>query len=91
MKSLKVGNWLFEVKQIKAIKVDKKGEPYSGIATINIINDELHIDGLLMKDSASSRSDIEDIKTFISGLGFDEYKYNRYNKDRKMRKLKKEI
>ncbi len=91
MHKVRVGNWLFEVKQIKAIRVNEDGDPYNGIATINIVNDEIHIEGLLMKDGVSDKSDIEDIKEFISGLGFDEYHYTRYNKNKQKRKLKKEI
>ena len=34
-KHVKIGEWIFEVKLVRALKVEKYGQPYSAIANCN--------------------------------------------------------
>ena len=46
-KEIQVGDWSFEIVQIRARKTPKYGNPYTGICNITIVNGEPHIEGLL--------------------------------------------
>lgn len=60
---VRMDNWIFEIKMIRALKVDSYGKPYEAIAQLNINGDFGYLDGALHahQDSFSQ----EDIKTFI--------------------------
>lgn len=65
-----MSNWAFETKQIVARKSKNFGDAYTGVLTITITDGVPHIEGLLCTDF--TKEDFEEIKAFISGLGFKE-------------------
>ena len=77
---VKVNNWIFEVKMVRAIRVDDFGNPYSAIANLNINGDNLYIDGLMTNQNQDFTR--EDYQTFINicqqldikNANFDRYK-----------------
>jgi hypothetical protein len=71
-----VGDWNFEFVQIRARKTKTYGSEYSGIATINIINGEPCIDGLLCKDSFSL-TDYKAFEEFLTTYGFNSVNFCR--------------
>jgi hypothetical protein len=42
-----MGEWVFEVKMVKALKVKKHGEPYSAIPNLTANGDQMYIDSHL--------------------------------------------
>jgi len=48
-RQIKIDGWIFEVKAMRALKVDRYGEPYRAIANINLNGDSAFIDGLMTK------------------------------------------
>tara|TARA_Y100000034_G_C6639001_1_gene279257 strand:- start:116 stop:412 length:297 start_codon:yes stop_codon:yes gene_type:complete len=44
-----IDGWIFEVKAMRALKVERYGEPYKAIANINLNGDSAFIDGLMTK------------------------------------------
>lgn len=80
---VQIDNWVFEVKSIKAIKVDNYGSPYSAVASFTITGDNAYIDGLLTNDGEEFTK--SDYQTFIkmsqqlnlSQVNFDRFKRNR--------------
>lgn len=83
------GNWLFEIKVVRAIKCNKYGDAYSAAATINIVDGEAHVEGLISKDELSAIDNIE-LERYIKELGFSYYVYSRY-KNGKKRIIRKAI
>lgn len=74
------GDWVFEIKTVRALRIDKSGKPYSAIANCNINGNAMYIDGLLTKDNEDFNK--EDWLTFhkISNrMGLDKITYHRYH------------
>lgn len=83
----KVGNWCFEIKQVRAIRANKFGEPYDATALITIVNGQVAIENLLAVDSFT-RSDFNDIHTYLKQLGFKQADWRRFNKNGQSKKEK---
>ena len=64
--------WISEVKEVRLIKVDKYGEPYTAIVTIKIVNGQCNVESLLSINKLT-RKDIMRIQQEVVNLGFDEY------------------
>jgi len=57
-KHVKIDDWIFEVKTVRALRVDKHGNPYSAIANLTLNGDNVYIDGLLTRENEKfSRKD----------------------------------
>lgn len=82
---VKVGSWIFELKQVRAIKADDFHLPYSATVLITIVNGEPSIENLLSVEGFT-RSDYNDIKEFLNGIGFDGAEWQRFNKCGKAKK-----
>lgn len=77
---IELNNWIFEIKSIRAIKVDTYGKPYSAAANLCINNDHAFIDGVMTRDQTNL--DDDDYATFMSlcqKLGISEVKFNNFN------------
>lgn len=84
-------NWLFEVKEVRAIKAKSYGERYTANVRLVIVNGELSIEGMLVKEGVKLKlSDIKEIEHQIKEIGFNEYFYIRYKNGEKI-KVKKSI
>lgn len=78
-KHMKIGDWIFEVKMVRALKVDDYGKPYSAIANCNINGDAMYIDGLLTQDEESfTRDDFKSFNDFCFQMGLKQCSYHRY-------------
>ncbi|REL25619.1 hypothetical protein DXX93_03010 [Thalassotalea euphylliae] len=55
-------DWIFEVKLVRALKVDSYGQPYRAIAQLNINGDFAFVDGSL--HAAQDTFSAQDIATF---------------------------
>ena len=46
---IKIGDWIFEVVQVRARRAKEYGADYNGIAVITITNNKPNIEGMLCK------------------------------------------
>ena len=82
---VQVDDWIFEVKALRAIRVNEYGKPYSAIANLNINGNNVYIDGLLTRDDKEFTK--EDYMAFkkvcqsleIKKVTFDRYKHEKAN------------
>jgi len=78
LRYVEVDEWIFELKSIRAIKVDSYGEPYNSIANICINGDSAYIDGLMTRDRDDNKLNSDDYSTFMKlcqGLGISQVKF----------------
>ncbi len=81
LKHVKIGEWIFEVKMVRALKVDEYGKPYSAIANCNINGDCMYVDGLLTKDGGGlNNEDVQSLIEYCQQLGLNRISYHRYKK-----------
>ncbi len=68
-RQVQIGDWIFEVKMVRAIKVAKYGEPYRAIANLCLNDNNAYIDGLLLKDQQQlSKTDRSTFMQFCSQM-----------------------
>ncbi|WP_293761043.1 hypothetical protein [uncultured Paraglaciecola sp.] len=73
-----MGEWVFEVKMVKALKVKKHGEPYSAIANLTANGDQMYIDShLAVNDEELSKEDFMTIYKFCQSMGMKNISYDR--------------
>lgn len=78
-KHVKIGEWIFEVKMVRALKVDDYGQPYAAIANCNINGDAMYVDGLLAKNQKTfTKDDFDAFTLFGQQLGLKQISYHRY-------------
>jgi hypothetical protein len=78
-KHVEIGEWVFEVKMIRALKVSEYGKPYSAIANCNINGDVMYIDGLLTKnEQVFTKNDANSFNEFCYKMGLKQCSYHRY-------------
>jgi len=76
---IKIGDWCFEVKMVRALKVSEYGQPYTAIANCNINGNSMYVDGLLTKnDEEFTKEDFMVFHEFSQQLGLDSFAYHRY-------------
>jgi len=86
-KHVKVGEWIFEVKMVRALKVDQYGQPYSAIANCNINGDTMYIDGLLTKDQQNfNKDDFDSFTEFGKIMDLKQISYHRYQNGKSVTK-----
>lgn len=76
---IELNNWIFEIKSIRAIRVDTYGEPYSATANLCINNDSAYIDGVMTRDQVDLEQ--EDYLTFMAlcqKLGISKVKFDNF-------------
>lgn len=78
-KHVQIGEWIFEVKMIRALKVSEYGKPYSAIANCNINGEVMYVDGLLTKnEQVFTKSDMNSFNEFCHQMGLKQCSYHRY-------------
>jgi len=76
---IQVGDWFFELKAVRALKVDEYGEPYKAIANCNINGDKMYVDGLLTKNGEEfTKKDFLSFYQFCQKIGIDSCSYHRF-------------
>ncbi|MCJ8318546.1 MAG: hypothetical protein MJK12_02865 [Colwellia sp.] len=76
---IKIGDWCFEVKMVRALKVSEYGLPYTAIANCNINGNSMYVDGLLTKNEEEfTKEDFMVFHKFSQQLGLDSFSYHRY-------------
>jgi hypothetical protein len=76
---IQLDNWVFEIKTVRALRVDNYGEPYSAIANLNLHGDEAYVDGLMTSpDQDFSREDYRIFENFARKLNIKQAKFDRF-------------
>ena len=76
---IQVNDWIFEIKMVRAIKVNDYGQPYSAIANFNINGDSAYIDGLMTSNEESfNRDDYQTFVKFCQQLEIKKVKFDRF-------------
>lgn len=81
---IQLDNWIFEVKSVRAIKVNSYGKPYDAIANFSFNGDSAYIDGLMTRDDEKFSK--EDYQVFmrlcqkfeLKQAQFDRFKNNQF-------------
>jgi len=77
---IQIGDWCFELKMVRALKVNEYGQPYSAIANCNISGDSMYVDGLMTKEGHEfTKDDFMTFYRFTEALGLDNFSYHRYH------------
>jgi hypothetical protein len=77
---VELNNWIFEIKSIRAIKVDNYGDPYKATANLCVNNDSAYVDGVMTRDQSDLEQ--EDYVTFMQlceKLGISKVKFDTFN------------
>ncbi|WP_441002149.1 hypothetical protein [Pseudocolwellia agarivorans] len=77
---IELNNWIFEIKSIRAIRVDTYGEPYSATANLCINSDSAYLDGVMTRDQKDLKE--EDYLTFMAlceKLGITKVKFDNFS------------
>lgn len=70
---IQIDNWIFEVKMVRALRVQEYGEPYSAIANISLNGSSAYIDGMMQKNQQQlSNEDMLVFKTYCQQMSIDE-------------------
>lgn len=78
---IQIDNWIFEVKMVRALRVQNYGEPYSAIANIKLNGNNAYIDGMMQKDLQQfNEEDIKVIKKFCQRMSIDEISIDSNNR-----------
>ena len=74
------GDWVFEIKTVRALRIDDSGKPYSAVANCNINGNSMYIDGLLTKDEQDfSKEDFLTFHKVCKRMGLEKIIYHRYH------------
>lgn len=70
---IQIDNWIFEVKLVRALRVQNYGEPYSAIANIKLNGNNAYIDGMMQKDLQKfSKEDVNVIKKYCQKMSINQ-------------------
>ncbi|NMP30902.1 hypothetical protein HII17_04935 [Thalassotalea sp. M1531] len=84
---IQIGDWCFELKMVRALKVDEYGKPYNAIANCNINGDSMYVDGLVTKsDEEFTKDDFMTFYKFTEMMGLDNFAYHRYHNGKSVTK-----
>lgn len=76
---IQLDNWIFEVKSVRAIKVDSYGKPYNAIANLSFNGNNAYIDGLMTReDEKFSKEDYQIFMRFCKKFGMKQMQFDRF-------------
>jgi len=79
---VQVDDWIFEVKTVRALRVDQYGKPYTAIANLTINGDNAYIDGLLTRENEKfSRKDFQAFYKFCQQMQVKQGNFDRFKND----------
>jgi len=82
---VKIDKWIFEVKSVRAIRVDDFGKPYSATASLTLNGDSAYIDGLLTKDDDDfTREDYQAFVKVTQQLSVKSFNFDRFKQRRRI-------
>lgn len=73
-----IGEWVFEVKMVRALRVQEYGQPYSAVANITANGDQAYIDTQLTRDGNEfTRKDFMTFYQFCQMLEMKSVSYDK--------------
>jgi len=82
---VQIDKWIFEVKSIRAIRVDDFGKPYSAVANLALNGNSAYIDGLLTReDDDFTREDYQTFVKMSQQLRLDNVNFDRFKQKRRV-------
>ncbi len=79
---VQVDDWIFEIKAVRALRVDKYGEPYTAIANLTLNGDNAYIDGLLTRENEKfNRKDFQAFHKFCQQMQLKQAHFDRFKGD----------
>ncbi len=83
-----VGDWLFEVKMVRALRVQEFGQPYSAFASITVNGDNLYIDSQMTRlNEDFNRDDYMSFYEFCKQLDAKEVHYDKVRRGRRQPRI----
>ncbi|MFT5758050.1 MAG: hypothetical protein ACI9LM_002789 [Alteromonadaceae bacterium] len=80
---IKIDDWFFEIKTVRALKSKSYGDQYSSIANFNCNGDNMYIDGLMSReDNPYTYADFVTFKKFCSQMGVKKAHFDRFKNDK---------
>jgi hypothetical protein len=74
----KIGDWIFEVKMVRALRVSEFGEPYDAVATLTANGESMYIDTQLTRaDNELSREDCMAFYQYCKQLNMTQIQYDK--------------
>ena len=82
---VQIDKWIFEVKSVRAIRVDDFGKPYSAVANVALNGSGAYIDGLLTReDDDFTREDYQTFVKMSQQLGLENVSFDRFKQERRV-------
>ena len=82
---VQIDKWIFEVKSVRAIRVDDFGKPYSAVANFALNGNSAYIDGLLTReDDDFTREDYQTFVKMSQQLGLDTVNFDRFKQKQRV-------
>lgn len=84
---IQLENWIFEVKSVRAIKVNEYGKPYHAIANFSFNGNDAYIDGLMTREGENfTKEDYEVFRRLcqkfkVKKVQFDRFKNNQFESE----------
>lgn len=79
---VQVDDWIFEIKTVRALRVDQYGKPYTAIANLTVNGDTAYLDGLLTRENEKfSRKDFQTFYKFCQQMQVKQAHFDRFKND----------
>ncbi|MCC2616992.1 hypothetical protein LJ739_12135 [Aestuariibacter halophilus] len=71
-------DWIFEVKMVRALRVQNYGDPYTAVATLTANGDQMYIDSQLTREAEDfTRQDFMTFYRFCQALEMKSFHYDK--------------
>lgn len=82
-----IGDWIFEVKMVRALRVKNYGDPYTGTASLTLTGDSVYIDTQMTRDGDNfSRVDSLAFYKFCQMLELKQMNYDKIRNGQRVSK-----
>jgi hypothetical protein len=82
-----IGDWIFEVKMVRALRVENYGDPYTGTASLTVNGDSVYIDTQMTREGDNfSRVDFFAFYKFCQMLDAKEVYYDKIRNGQRVSK-----
>lgn len=82
---VRIDKWIFEVKAVRAIRVDDFGKPYSATANFTLNGNNAYIDGLLTREGDDfTREDRQAFEKLAQQLSVESVSFDRFKQNRRV-------
>ena len=80
-----IGDWVFEVKMVRALRVRNYGEPYTAVANLTANGDQIYIDTQMTREGEEfTRKDFVSFYRFCQMLEMKAINYDKIKKGQRM-------